>query len=117
MKRFVYLIALIVILLSCEDEPLDPYKMEASGSLPILYINTENNSPIISKDKEDYLHADWWLDSRGINGYESLGSPEEPLGMAIKGRGNFTWEQFEKKSYRIKLETKEKLMGMKINKL
>lgn len=116
MKRFVYLIALIAILLSCEDEPLDPYKMEASGSLPVLYINTENNSPIISKDKEDYLHANWWLDSRGISGYESLGSPEEPLGLVIKGRGNFTWEQFEKKSYRIKLEKNEKLIGMKKNK-
>jgi hypothetical protein len=58
--------------------------------LPVLFINTEGHRDIVSKDKEDYLHADWWLDNMGVEGYESIGSPEEPLGMQIKGRGNYT---------------------------
>lgn len=50
----------------------------------------------------------------GINGFESIGSAEYPLGMLIKGRGNYTWT-LDKKSFRIKLDTKEHLLGMKSN--
>lgn len=81
-----------------------------SGSLPVLYINTEGNMPVVSK--EEYLHADWWLDNMGLEEYESIGSPENPLGLQIKGRGNYTWT-LNKKPFRIKLDTKEKIMGMK----
>ncbi len=86
-----------------------------SGTLPVLYINTEGHRNIDSKDKEDYLQAQWWLDAMDIEGYESIGSPEQPLGMVIKGRGNYTWENFAKRSFRIKLDTKQPLMGMKSN--
>jgi hypothetical protein len=82
-----------------------------SGTLPVLYINTEGYRNIDSK--EEYIHADWWLDNMGLEGYESLGSKEEPLGMQIKGRGNYTWIQFKEKPFRIKLDTKQRLLGMK----
>jgi len=59
-----------------------------SGTLPVLYINTEGHHDIVSKD--DYLRAQWWLDAMGLEGYESVGSPQKPLGMQIKGRGNYT---------------------------
>lgn len=81
-----------------------------SGTLPVLYINTEGHRDIVSK--EDYLHADWWLDAMGIEGYQSLGSAEHPLGMQIKGRGNATWRAFDKKPLRLKLETKQAMLGM-----
>ena len=84
-----------------------------SGTLPVLYINTEGYQDIVSK--EEYLHAQWWLDAMGIDGYDSIGSPEEPMGMLIKGRGNFTWSHYDKKSYRIKLDEKQPLMGMHSN--
>ena len=83
-----------------------------SGTLPVLYINTEGHRDIVGKD--DYLSAQWWLDAMGIEGYESIGSPQKPLGMQIKGRGNYTWT-LDKKPFRIKLDTKQKLLGMKSN--
>ena len=86
-----------------------------SGTLPVLYINTEGYRDIVSKEKEDYMHADWWLDAMGIDGYESLGSSEEPLGMQIKGHGNYTWTNCDKKSFRLKLDEKHPLLGMKSN--
>lgn len=86
-----------------------------SGTLPVLFINTEGHRDIVSKEKEDYLHADWWIDNMGITGYESIGSAQAPLGMQIKGRGNFTWTNCDKKSYRLKLDEKHSLLGMTSN--
>ena len=85
-----------------------------SGTLPVLYIQTENNAPIVSK--EDYINATYYLDAMGIAGYESIGSASAPLTMEIKGRGNYTWTGFDKKPYRIKLTDKQPLLGMKKSK-
>ena len=87
-----------------------------SGTLPVLYINTEGYRDIVSKEKEDYMHADWWIDAMGIDGYQSLGSPEEPQGMQIKGRGNATWTNMDKKPYRLKFDNKHPVLGMPSNK-
>ena len=81
-----------------------------SGTLPVLYIQTENNAPIISKD--DYLNATYYLDAMGLTAYQSIGSASQPLVMEIKGRGNYTWRDFNKKPYRIKLADKQPLMGL-----
>lgn len=86
-----------------------------SGSLPVLFINTEGYRNIVSKDKADYLHADWWLDAMGIEGYESIGSAKQPLGMQIKGCGNYTWQRFSKKPFRIKFDEKHSILGMPSN--
>ena len=83
-----------------------------SGTLPVLFIVTEGYRNIDSK--EEYIHADWWLDNMGLEGYESIGSPQAPQGMLIKGRGNYTWT-VAKKSFRVKLDTKQPIMGMKSN--
>ncbi|MBR5674653.1 MAG: CotH kinase family protein [Muribaculaceae bacterium] len=103
--------ALIGAVLGDELPPMPAF----SGTLPVLYINTEGHREITGKDNSDYIHADWWLDNRGIEGCQSLGSPQHPLGMQIKGRGNYTWEHSAKKPYRIKLDTKQPLMGLKKN--
>ena len=95
-------------ILGGEIPPMPTY----SGTLPVLFINTEGHRDIVGKEKEDYLHADWWLDNMGLEGYESIGSASEPLGMLIKGRGNYTWHNYAKKSFRIKLDEKQPLMGM-----
>ena len=81
-----------------------------SGSLPVLYIQTENNQSITSK--ENYINATYYLDAMGISGYESIGSKSAPLTMEIKGRGNYSWTGFDKKPYRIKLADKQPLLGM-----
>ena len=101
---------LVVFLLSCIELNAATY----SGTLPVLYIQTENNTPITSK--EDYLQATYYLDAMGIDGYESIGSASAPLTMEIKGRGNYSWTGFDKKPYRIKLADKQPLLGIKKSK-
>ncbi len=81
-----------------------------SGTLPVLYIQTENNAPIVSKD--DYINATYYLDNKELSDYQSIGSKSEPLTMEIKGRGNYSWTGFDKKPYRIKLAEKQPLLGM-----
>lgn len=85
-----------------------------SGTLPVLYINTENNVPVVSKD--DYVSASYYIDNLGLAGYESVGSVDNKLPLQIKGRGNYTWSGFDKKPYRLKLDSKAALLGMKKNK-
>lgn len=84
-----------------------------SGTLPVLFINTERHRNIDSK--EEYVNASWWLDAMGQESYESIGSAQEPLGMLIKGHGNYTWTEYDKKSFRLKLNAKQPLMGMHSN--
>ena len=81
-----------------------------SGSLPVLYIQTENKQAITSK--ETYINATYYLDAMDISGYTSIGSKEAPLNMEIRGRGNYSWTGFDKKPYRIKLADKQALLGM-----
>lgn len=81
-----------------------------SGTLPVLYINTDGHRNVDSK--EEYLYADWWLDPMGIDGVDSLGSFRHPLRMQIRGRGNSTWTNLDKKSYRLKFDEKHKVLGM-----
>ena len=81
-----------------------------SGTLPVLYIQTENNAAITSKD--DYINATYYLDNQGLSDYQSIGSKAEPLAMEIKGRGNYSWSGFDKKPYRIKFDQKQSLFGL-----
>lgn len=80
-----------------------------SGSLPVLYINTDGEKEIVSK--EVYLKGTYYLDAMGIEGYENIGSAETPLALQIKGRGNTTWK-FDKKPYRLKFDKKAAPLGM-----
>ena len=100
---------LIGAILGDELPPMPTY----SGTLPVLFINTVGYRDIVSK--EEYLRAHWWLDAMGIEGYESIGSAEFPLGMQIKGRGNITWTGPDKKPFRLKLDVKWKMLGMPSN--
>ncbi|MCQ2347948.1 MAG: CotH kinase family protein [Paludibacteraceae bacterium] len=70
----------------------------ASGTLPVLYIDTENGKEIVSE--EEYINATYHLDN------------DAPQPMQIRGRGNYTWRDFDKKPYRLKLESKAALLGM-----
>ena len=83
-----------------------------SGTVPVMFINTENNAAITSK--ENYLNATYYIDALGLAGYQSVGSATTPLSMEIKGRGNWTWRGFDKKPYRIKLSDKQSLLGMNL---
>lgn len=82
-----------------------------SGTLPVLYINTANGAPVTSK--EYYLAGTYYVDPCGVEGVEAAGSAEAPLPLQIRGRGNYTWVGFDKKPYRLKLDSKAPLLGMK----
>lgn len=108
----------LLLFVSCvEDiyatEPPPQSAVLVSGTLPVLYIETENNQPIISK--EEYLAASYWLDPMGAECIEPLGSEIAPLPMQIRGRGHSSWKGV-KKPYKIKLGKKTALMGMPKNK-
>ena len=98
------------IIFSTGVEDSDPW----SGTLPVMFINTADNAPIVSK--EDYLQATYYLDPMGTEGIEAIGSASEPLSLQIRGRGNYTWTGFDKKPYRIKLDKKAALLGMEKSK-
>lgn len=102
-------------LASCSDnpEPQNPGEANVSGTLPVLYINTEGGKPITSKT--EYLSGGYWLDPSGADDVEPLGSASEPLALQIRGRGHSSWNG-AKKPYKIKLDKKTALLGMPRNK-
>lgn len=75
---------------------------EIQSSLPHLYITTNDNVPITSKD--NYVEAKITILGGGL--YENY---EGTTG--IRGRGNSTWE-LPKKPYRLKLDSKSPLLGL-----
>ncbi len=92
------------------DEPIWPASM-ASGTLPIMYINTEEGAPIV--DKETKIPAGLWIEvPEGCEDKQfALGSEDEPVTLEIKGRGNYTWT-LAKKPYKLKFTKKTEIMGM-----
>jgi len=104
------LIALIMLIMGAIATQAATY----SGTLPVMFINTDGGVPITSK--EDYVYAEYYIDNMGIEGVDNVGSHDAPELMQIRGRGNYTWDQFQKKPYRIKLDSKLPLLGMKRNK-
>ena len=68
-------------LFSCTDEidavnPPASSTISISETLPVLYIDTENNEPIVSK--EVYLNASYHLDPMGAEGIDALCSKAAP---------------------------------------
>lgn len=115
-KQLYYLLILLSVAEcanAATDEPSVSSIFNATGTLPVLHIETENRAPIESK--EIYLNASYWLDTMGKEGLEGIGSKEEPLPMQIRGRGHSSWKG-AKKPYKIKLSKKTALMGMSKNK-
>ena len=128
MNRIILFTSILLIMLAfvcCREEPVMPEPIpepptpidsavietgEFSGTLPVLFINTEDSCVIDSK--EDYVNAQWWLDNQGDEHFESIGSRKKPLAMQIKGHGNATWVYLEKKPYRLKFNEKHMVLGM-----
>ena len=106
MKRLSLLTSLVLFALSLSATTY-------SGTLPVLFINTEDSADVV--DKETYLTATYYLDPMGDSTVTAFGSAESPLPLKIKGRGNWTWSGFEKKPYRLKLDSKAALLGLKAN--
>lgn len=71
--------------------------------LPVVYVNTENAAPIVSKD--NYVNGEIKIYSN-LETEEMFSAP-----MEIKGRGNSTWSM-PKKPYKVKLKTKASILNM-----
>lgn len=102
MKQFYLLILLIFTSLST-------LAASPSGTLPVMYINTTNNAAISSN--EDYIGATFYIDALS-SGYTSTGTADSPVEMKIRGRGNTSWTDYDKKPYRFKLSLGIKLLDM-----
>ena len=108
MRKVYFFLFILLHSIGCfaqaEEEKILP-----SGTLPILYINTVDNAPV--DQKQYYIEATAWLDASMTDEFESLGSPEEPLALGIRGRGNATWSQSNQKPYKLKFDRKQSIMG------
>ena len=84
--------------------------VHAFTGLPVLWIETDDEAPIESK--EEYVRATFRLTEDVVT--RSPGDVTEITGQ-IRGRGNSTWS-LPKKPYRLKLDTKTSLLGMPADK-
>lgn len=83
--------------LTDEEKGHDKYRVFA------LYITTEGEENLV--EKEVWLNCHFSLDGKGeYSDYSGTGR--------IRGRGNSTWEWYDKKPYKIKLDSKSKLLGL-----
>lgn len=91
-----------------------PYTM-ASRTIPLMHINTEDLRPIV--DKVNYLTGFACVEvPEGQDNWEALASLKDPVELEIRGRGNFSWFNTEKKAYKLKFKKKTSLFGMPANK-
>lgn len=115
---------IIYISANGKTAPVSPGQLAVSGTLPVLYINIRNedgsfNNEVIDRNlsHKDYFAGEYWLDLNGCTwleelGAESIGSAEEPLTLEIKARGNFTRQAFAKKPFKLKLGSKQEMLGL-----
>ncbi|MBR5119031.1 MAG: CotH kinase family protein [Muribaculaceae bacterium] len=82
------------------------YDAAVSGTLPVIYLNTNDSVTISSKDY--YIDGNLWID----DALQPLGSSDEPLAIEVKGRGNWTWNYSDKKPYKIKFAAKQEPLGL-----
>lgn len=80
-----------------------------SGTLPVMYIITEGYRTVNSK--EHYWDGEYWIDAMGSEKVRSMGSEHSPLPLEIRGRGNYTWLNYPKKQYKVKLGAKAELIA------
>ena len=103
-----YTLRIVPSTMQYELVPHEAVSTPWSGSLPVIFINTQE--PVTSK--ETYVTGTYYIDALGLEDYESIGSAEKPLALQIRGRGNFTWNAFDKKPYRLKFDKKAQPLGM-----
>lgn len=104
-----------------EEELMVPFSVEYLDSVSFTYslpdeekghnkyrvftmnITTEGGAEIV--EKEVWLNCHIAIDGKGeYSNYSGTGR--------IRGRGNSTWEWYEKKPYKFKLDSKSKLLGL-----
>lgn len=103
MRKSLLLPIILLAFFSCsKDEITIEIKEVVLPELPIISINTENLSPIVSK--ENYVNGTLEISVENEN-YNLM------TNLRIRGRGNSTWH-FPKKPYQIEFDTKENILEM-----
>ena len=82
------------------------YDATVSGSLPVVWLNTQDSVTISSKDY--YINGTLWIE----DDENPLGSSEQPLIIEVKGRGNWTWRNAFKKPYKVKFASQQSPLGL-----
>ena len=91
----------------CDTVLVSDVASVAYTALPTLYINTPGKAEIVSKEE--------WMENSEIS---LVGAADESwnfdrFSTSIRGRGNSTWSKTRpKKPYALKLDKKQKIMGM-----
>lgn len=80
-----------------EEKGHDPYRVFA------MYINTQDGVPVADRD----TWVPCFISMDGMGQYSHYAGTGR-----IRGRGNSTWEWYNKKPYKIKLDEKSKLLGL-----
>lgn len=83
----------------------NPNFVPATTDLPVMQITTDNGAPIDSEDT--YVSGSVSITPGSANTTDTAYSGT----MTIKGHGNTTWSM-PKKPYKLKLDSKSKLLGM-----
>lgn len=83
----------------------------ASGTLPAIHITTDTSVDDLTR--EEYVPASYWLEANGTEGVEDIASEAAPLPLQIRGRGNWTWVGYDKKPYRLLLDSPAPVAGLK----
>ena len=87
------------------DPQPEPPVVSAAHAVAVMDITTENGTPIKGKDKEHYVNCTITVDHPDDQ-WDYTGTGR------IRGRGNSTWEWYDKKPYRIKLDEKASIVGL-----
>lgn len=82
-----------------------PEEIPSAYAVSEITIVTENEAPIVGKDKEHYVNCTIAVDHPD-DAWDYEGTAR------IRGRGNSTWLWYDKKPYRIKLDKKAGLLGL-----
>lgn len=102
MKKFHLIICALIAIITANAATF-------SGTIPVMYIYTSNGAEITSKDT--YIDANFYIDPKS-SGYTATGSASSTVAMKIRGRGNTSWTNYDKKPYRFKLTVGIKLLDM-----
>ncbi len=96
-----------------ECEKTYPLTVKRAGKdLPVISLYTDTGDDIVSKF--DYVHGYISVDGGNSAQYGEYRQYRIPL--SVRGRGNASWWQSDKKSYRIKLDEKSSILGLDSNK-
>jgi hypothetical protein len=113
-KGLLLMTAALGLVMSCQRYEPEPDDEGGNGNDTVvsmfevfkMQIQVDNNAPIVSKDS--YLNCSISVDGLSVTD-DYQGSAQ------IRGRGNSTWAWYDKKCYRIKLDGKSKILGLKSN--